>query len=115
MARRERKTRIGRPAEFRARRRMTLLLEASEMTALHRPTPPPAPTPGPTVQAYAEGTWLPRKVPPFVRATLADTYRSDLRCHVLPAFGDTCLSDITRSGLLDFRGRLTRSPREGGT
>jgi integrase len=80
----------------------------------YRPAPPAEPTPVPTVRAYADGTWLPRKVPPFVRKTLADTYRSDLRCHVLPAFGDTPLDALTRGALLDFRAMLTRAKRDGG-
>jgi len=80
----------------------------------YRPVLPPEPTPVPTLREYADETWLPRKVPPFVRATLADTYRSDLRCHVVPAFGDTRLDAITRSALLDFRAMLTRPKREGG-
>src|SRR5437870_1389365 len=44
-----------------------------------RPAPPPAPQEPPTVSEYAERTWLQRKVPPLVRATLADTYRSALK------------------------------------
>ena len=36
MARRRERTRMGRPAEFRARARMTVLLEDRELRALHK-------------------------------------------------------------------------------
>jgi len=36
MARRRERARIGRPAEFRARARLTVLLETIELNALHR-------------------------------------------------------------------------------
>jgi len=49
----------------------------------------------PTMREYAEQTWLPRKVPPLVRAWAAHDYRKHLKCHILPAFG-TCLSVTSR-------------------
>ena len=91
---------------------------------LFRPTPPPEAERAPTVQEYAEETWLPRMTPPAVRASLARSYRKHLgrqtssetaeRGHILPAFGTTPLDEITRSALLDFRGHLTRAVRDGG-
>src|SRR2546427_9215616 len=82
--------------------------------ALYRPAPLPEPKPVPTVREYAEGTWLPRKTPPAVRASLAKSYRKHLARHIFPAFGDKRLDAITRGDLLDFRGLLTRPEREGG-
>ena len=81
---------------------------------LYRPAPTPEPKPVPTVREYAEGTWLPRKTPPAVRASLAKSYRKHLARHVFPAFAGKRLDAITRGDLLDFRGLLTRSEREGG-
>src|SRR5213595_2517384 len=76
------------------------------------PTPSLARTP--TVRGYADQTWLPRKVPPMVRATLADTYRCELRRHILPAFGDKPLDAVTPAALEDFRSLLTRPSTDGG-
>jgi len=81
---------------------------------LFRPTPAVVPLPIPTVRAYAKDTWLPRKVAPLVRATLADTYRSALNRHILPFFGDLPLSNVTPAALEDFRALLTRPKRDGG-
>jgi integrase len=82
--------------------------------ALYRPAPPPEAVQVPTVRAYAEDTWLPRMTPPAVRASLEKTYRKHLTRHLLPAFGTRRLSEVARGDLLDFRGLLTRSEREGG-
>ena len=71
-------------------------------TPLFAPVLPPPRTPL-TVGAYAAETWLPRKVPPLVRASLAQTYRKHLRTHILPAFGDTRLDAITVTALEAFR------------
>src|SRR5947199_5543333 len=73
-----------------------------------------ASVPVPTVREYAEGTWLPRKLPPYVRATLARTYRKHLQKHVLPAFGDTPINGVTPAALEDFRAMMTRPEAEGG-
>jgi len=54
------------------------------------------------------------ELPPMVRATLADTYRCELRRHILPAFGDKLLSAVTTAGLEDFRSLLTRPEADGG-
>jgi integrase len=67
-----------------------------------------------TIREYAEQMWLPRKVPPLVRASLTDTYRSALRRHILPALGDTSLADLTPAHLEDLRALMTRLQREGG-
>jgi integrase len=64
--------------------------------------------------SVADQTWLPRKLPPLVRATLADTYRSHLSRHIFPVFGDVPLPDVTPAALEDFRAKLTRSESEGG-
>jgi integrase len=50
--------------------------------------------------------WLPRKVPPLVRTSLADTYRKHLRNHLLPVFGAGLFADVTLGALEDFRGLL---------
>src|SRR5215470_975221 len=84
------------------------------LTHVFHPAPGPEPPPAVTVRAFAENTWLPRKVPPRVRASLADTYRSALRCHILPAFGDTPLRDLTPAHLEDLRTRMTNAPAAGG-
>jgi integrase len=78
------------------------------------PASAPEPRPVMTIRAYAEQMWLPRKVPPLVRASLADTYRSALRRHILPALGDTLLTDVTPARLEDLRALMTRPAREGG-
>jgi integrase len=83
---------------------------------LFRPALGPVPEPPPivTVRAYAEQTWLPRKVPPLVRASLADTYRSALRAHILPALGETTLADLTPMHLEDLKALMTRTVAKGG-
>src|SRR5438093_8986400 len=82
--------------------------------ALHRPAGGAAiPSEAPTVDAYAERIWLPRKVPPMVRATLADTYAWALR-HIRRRFDGVRLDQVTPAALEDFRAYLTRPEREGG-
>src|SRR5262249_55515243 len=81
---------------------------------LPRPPTPPAPRPPVTVCAYAEQIWLPRKVPPLVHASLADTYRSAPRAHILPAMGEVPLIDLTPAHLEDLRALMTRPEKEGG-
>jgi integrase len=71
----------------------------NELSSRHE-LPPSKPL---TVGAYAAETWLPRKVPPLVRASLAQTYRKHLRTHILPVFGETRLDAITVSALEVFR------------
>jgi integrase len=78
-----------------------------------RPAGPAALAVAPTVEEYAERTWLPRKVPPMVRASLADTYEWAVR-HVLRRFRGVRLDEITPARLEDFRAYLTRPEREGG-
>jgi hypothetical protein len=80
---------------------------------LFRPAAPSA-APTPTLREYADQTWLPRKVAPMVRATLADTYRCELRRHILFVFGDKPLDAVTPATLEDFRSLLTRPSTEGG-
>ena len=66
-----------------------------------------------TVGEYAERRWLPSKQPPAVRRWLAVTYAKHLR-HIVPAFGDVLLTDVTPRALVDFRTRLTHSKSAGG-
>jgi integrase len=73
--------------------------------ALHAVTSEPTPT-MPTLREYAETTWLPRMVPPAVRAWCAYDYRKHLRSHILPAFGDFPLDTITTAALVSFRAEL---------
>jgi integrase len=75
-------------------------------TYLFRPSPLPPPRKPLTVGEYTAETWLPRKVPPLVRASLAQTYRKHLRKHILPVFSDTRLDAITVSALEAFRMNL---------
>jgi integrase len=70
---------------------------------LFRP-PPPAPVVVPrTIAEWAEAVWLPRKVPPLVRTTLAITYRKHLANHILPLFAARHFADVTFGILEDFR------------
>jgi hypothetical protein len=78
---------------------------------LFQPALVPEPRPAMTIRAYAEQMWLPRKAPPLVRASLADTYRSALRRHILPALGDTSLADLTPAHLEDLC--ALRAPGDG--
>ena len=80
---------------------------------LFRPAPPRIHR-VPTVTAYAEGTWLPRSVPPAVRASLKKTRWKHWRPHIKPAFGEKSFSGITTAALLNFRALLTRSEQDGG-
>jgi integrase len=83
-------------------------------THLFRPSTLP-PTRKPiTVGEYAAETWLPRKVPPLVRASLAQTYRKHLRTHILPVFSETRLDAITVSALEVFRMGLIDKVRGKG-
>jgi len=81
--------------------------------ALFRPAGTSALATPPTVDAYAERTWLPRKVPPLVRASLTKTYRKAIR-HVRRRFDGVRLDHVTPAALEDFRAYLTRPEREGG-
>jgi integrase len=56
-----------------------------------------------SIAQWAETVWLPRKVPPLVRRSLADTYRKHLRNHLLPRFGSQYFADVTVGALADFR------------
>ena len=67
-----------------------------------------------TVREYAEQKWLPRMQPPNARASTARTYRKHVARHILPAFGELHLTDVTPAALEDFRALLTRSESEGG-
>jgi integrase len=55
---------------------------------------------------YAD-TWLARKEPPLVRASLGKTYTKHLR-HILPAFRHMSLSDVTPAALERFRQELLK-------
>src|SRR5262245_1581784 len=73
---------------------------------LFRPAPA-APFVAPrSIGDWAEAVWLPRKVPPLVRTSLADTYRKHLRNHIVPRFGALYFADVTVSVLEDFRVHL---------
>lgn len=61
-----------------------------------------------TIADYAERTWLPRKQPPVVRLSTEKTYRKHLRNHIVPAFGERTLADVTLTTLEDFRATLVR-------
>src|SRR5262245_21032957 len=73
---------------------------------LFRPPPPLPVTPPILLREYAEQHWMPRKQPPLVRASLTRTYQSDLKCHVLPTFGDRIFAQVTVPALEDFRATL---------
>jgi len=66
-----------------------------------------------TLTAYVDHTWLPRKVAPNVRASLAQTYRKHWRKHIKPAFGSWPLTAITTAALVDFRVTLTAAEPSG--
>ena len=63
---------------------------------------------------WAEAVWLPRKVPPLVRTSLADTYRKHLCNHLLPIFGARSFADVSIGALEDFRAMLL-APAGRGT
>ncbi len=67
-----------------------------------------------TVGQYAGETWLPTKQPPVVKKWLALTYRKHLRAHILPAFADVLLCDVTPRALENFRAMLTRPKIDRG-
>ena len=60
----------------------------------------------PTLREYAHEIWLPRKVPPVVRAWCRRDYVKHLKCHIVPAFGDLPLDTITPAALERFRADL---------
>src|SRR5262249_42626119 len=73
---------------------------------LFRPGPViPTATPKPIAE-WTETVWLPRKVPPLVSTSLADTYRKHLRNHIFPRFGARLFTDVTLSALENFRAHL---------
>src|SRR5262245_34208348 len=73
----------------------------SRRQSVDPPSPPPvAPK---RIGEWAERTWLPRKVAPLVRATLAVTYRKHLVNHILPLFADLHFADVSCGVLDDFR------------
>jgi integrase len=67
-----------------------------------------------TVGDYITGTWLPRKQPPLVRLSTAKTYAKHVRCHIVPAFGDSRFADVTVAALEDFRTLLIGAEASGG-
>jgi integrase len=69
---------------------------------------PPEPPRQLNLREYAEQTWLPRKVPPLVRAWCRRDYLKHLKNHILPAFGDLPLSDVTPAALETFRAELLK-------
>jgi hypothetical protein len=66
----------------------------------------------PTIVEWAEAVWLPRKVPPLVRTSLADTYRKHLRNHIAPRFGTKRFADVLVGALEDFRVHLVAAGDE---
>src|SRR5207249_154545 len=68
--------------------------------------PPPEPPRQLAMREYAEQTWLPRKVPPLVRAWCRRDYLKHLKNHILPAFGDLPLAEVTPAALETFRAEL---------
>src|SRR5262249_17956006 len=81
---------------------------------LFRPAPPAIPAPPVTLREHAEQTWLPRKVSPMVRATVACTHRCERRRHIFPVFGAKPLALGPSAALEDFRSLLTRPEARGG-
>ena len=79
---------------------------------LFRPAPTLKAAPK-TLTGYVEGIWLPRQVPPNVRASLEETYRKHWRKHVKPAFGPLPFSAITTAALVDFKTTLTAPEPKG--
>src|SRR5262249_37244910 len=66
-----------------------------------------------TLTDYVESTWLPRQVPPNVRAWLAQTYRKHWRKHIKPAFGAKAFSAVTTAALVNFKVTLTAPEPHG--
>jgi integrase len=64
--------------------------------------------PVPSFRDYVENVWLPRKVPPVVRAWCRRDYTKHLKNHILPAFGDMALDAITAPALEAFRTDLLK-------
>jgi integrase len=64
--------------------------------------------PMPTLRNYAEETWLPRKVPPVVRAWCRRDYVKHLKCHITPALGELPLDMLTPAALERFRADLLK-------
>ncbi len=67
-----------------------------------------------TVGEYITRTWLPRKQPPLVRFSTANTYAKHVRCHIEPQFGDSRFGDVTVAALEDFRALLIMAEAQGG-
>src|SRR5438094_1950512 len=63
-------------------------------------------TDGTTLRQYAETTWLPRMVPPAVRAWCSYDYRKHMNKHILSALGDFRLADVTTAKIVTFRADL---------
>lgn len=77
------------------------------------PKPLPASAaPAPTFGEFAE-TWFDENRPRW-RDTHAETIRGTLDQHVLPAFKDRVLGEITRAELLAFRGELGKLKKKNG-
>jgi hypothetical protein len=49
----------------------------------------------------------------LIRAWLAVTYRKHLRAHIVPAFENVLLSDVTPRALVTFRAQLTAPKSKG--
>jgi Phage integrase, N-terminal SAM-like domain len=62
----------------------------------------------PTLGEYADGQWLPRKVPPVVRAWCRRDYQKHLKNHIKPAFGQLPLDAVTPAALESFRAELLK-------
>jgi integrase len=63
--------------------------------------------PVPTVGEYYE-TWIQTKSPPLVRASLEDDYKITFKAHILPAFRNVSLADLTAERVIEFRGKLLK-------
>ena len=66
----------------------------------------------PSFQAFAE-LWFSEKIVEWRKSYIA-TIRSSLDNHLLPAFGDTAISEVTKASILAFRASLASLPGRGG-
>ena len=81
---------------------------AAELTA-QAATLVPAPSGNaPLFREFAETWFAERRVE--WRTSYADTVRISLDLHLLPAFGDQTVGEITKADILAFRGQLVRRP-----
>lgn len=98
-----------RAAQFSAPQRTSL--QGPSLSDPSAPFPASA-APTLTFREFAE-TWFDENKPRW-RESHADTVRGTLNQHILPAFGEQSLSDITRADLLAFRGELGKLTKKNG-